>query len=734
MIGFSECGTKKAKKILRFPIMGADLTPVPSRSGFYFIPGLSIPLERTIPNGWAYGSPPGVYYAWARKNQNKLLILEGFKDLWALVTLIGDDAEFQAEWLIVTGTSGTALPPEFLDPDFYKQFKSLFLGFDDDDAGRKAMDQIIEAPGVSSLNLEMRIARVDPRFATINGKRADWNDLARRGTKDDFKAALAVAGVRTVEVSSHSVDDPEVDIQFTFHNGALYYPTEQHTYKRDPTNPSKILAEEKETVVVKSSGELLRPRMSTPITPGVTRIDRYNNTGKRAVLRLMDNVMIRDYPKPLQNATWRQQSWERFVMARKAGIVPDCPKLSTLFWDVHRQFQSAVWLPRIEDYTLISLGVIASYGQQIFDAVPMFLCVGEMGTGKSELGITATTMGCNAVFLPKATASSFSRACDKSRGLTTIDDFEELGTKARRNSDGQFEDIHQLLKISYKKETGYRVITEDAKPSSQSVYGVKFINNTQGDDPIIASRMFKIITRKMPENAKDEMKQRKLTAMEPEDIRRLRDSLHTWVFSNVSIVHERYRLLMADKINRHDEIAAPLIALAGLADDERIVSALQICLDRRAATPMEGDLSQARTEAFYSIVQKGFLHISTAHFTNELVRRLPEQYAMSHVNEIPEHLQPHAVGKWLSNQPWIAEHISAVRFQSAEEGRIRAYAIDTVELERAREVLTKRGEIIGEAKRPGDFCQKCDGCEYRGNCTILIGRQRRQGAMKKSFV
>jgi hypothetical protein len=732
-IGYSIDGTRKAKKILRFPIIGPNGEPVASRAGYYMIPGVSEQLEGSTPNGWAYGTPPGVYYAWNPMEQKKLLIVEGFKDLWAIVTLVGDDPEFQSDWLVVTGTSGTALPPEFLDPGFYRRFKTLYLGFDNDDAGKKAADRIIEAPGVGSLNLEIRIPKVDARFASSEGKRADWNDLLLRGTKADFLAALAVAGVRSVEISSHFDDDPEVDIQFTFHKGALYYPTEQHTYKRDPGNPGRILAEEKETVVIKSSGELLKARVSESITPGITRTDRYNSIGKRAVLRLMDNVMIREFPKPLQNATWRQQSWQKFIAAKKIGCAPECPTLASLFWKIHLQFQSAVWLPRAEDYTLISLGIIASYAQQIFDAVPMFLFVGEMGTGKSELGIRATTMGCNGVFLPKATASSFSRACDKSRGLTTIDDFEELGVKSRRNTDCQFDDIRQLLKISYKKETGYRFITEDSKATSQSVYGVKFINNTQGVDPIIASRMFKIVTRKIPENSKGEMKRLQGMAMGAEEIFQLRDDLHTWVFSNVPLIHERYRLLMADKVNRHDEIAAPLAALAQLSGDDKIIDALAVCLARRAATPIEGDLEVARTEAFYAIVRMGYLHISTAHFTNELVTRLPENYGMSHINEIPEHLQAHAVGKWLSNQPWIAEHVSPIRFLSAEEGRLRAYAIDSDELERAKEVLLKRGETVESAKRPGDFCMKCDGCSYRSNCSILLGKQRRQATTNPKF-
>lgn len=722
-IGFSEKGTTKASRILRFPILGSDGRPKASRTGFYLIPGVSIKKDTSTSNGWAYGSPPGVYYAWPHKGQEKLLIVEGFKDAWAVMTLARGDQKFREEWLLVTGTSGTALPPEFLDPQFFRPFKALYFGFDSDEAGERAANRIISAPGVASLNIDMRIVRADSRFSATPNKRADWNDLLLRGEKKDLLAALAAATVRTVEINPVSIYEREVDIQSTYYNGALYYPTERHSYRRDPVNTTRILAEEIETVVVKSTGELLTARTSQPITPGVTRIDRFNNIGKRAVLRLTDNTMVFDHPRPLEHSTWRQPSWEAFVNAKKAARAPACPSLAELIRKIILQLESAVWLPKRDDYALLALGIAVSYAQQIFDAVPMFLCVGEPGTGKSELGIVAASMGCNGTFLPKATASSFARSCDSSRGFVSVDDFEELGPRAKRSADGQFEDIHQLLKLSYKKETGHRVITENLKRVSHSVYGVKLINNTQGVDPIIASRMFKIVTRKIPENVVVEMKRRKEAALGQEEVHQLRDYLHTWVFSNVALVNERYRLLMADKTSRHDEIAAPLVTLAQLSGDAEVNELLSSCLQRRLASPMDGDLANARNEAFYSIVRQGYTHISSPHFSNELVQILPHNYGKSHLNEIPEHLRPHAVGKWLSNQPWIASGVQPVRPLSAEKGRLRAYPIDPVELQRAKDIILKRGETVENAKDPNDFCRSCDSCVYRAGCVILTGRQ-----------
>jgi hypothetical protein len=124
-------------------------------------------------------------------------------------------------------------------------------------------------------------------------------------------------------------------------------------------------------------------------------------------------------------------------------------------------------------------------------------------------------------------------------------------------------------------------------------YGVKFVNNTSGVDEIIASRMFRIVSRKLTGELKKELNARRADIMSPRDIVEWQNNLHTWSFSNTDKIDECYRVIMAEKVNWDDEISAPLKVLARLANCPEITQDLEVALRRREDQPTMADESVA---------------------------------------------------------------------------------------------------------------------------------------------
>lgn len=379
-------------------------------------------------------------------------------------------------------------------------------------------------------------------------------------------------------------DFKPLDIRHTCHGGKLYYPFEAI---RKSQGPDGALAEHVEMRVLRSDRAILTVGFS-PVPEG---------GGGRRVCRLSDGTLIDRPPTANPCATWSVPS----IMAFSEGLETQRP-LPELLDDILAYLRSQVWLPREEDYWLLVLVVMVTFGQAIFKAVPLLHACGPGGSGKSHLGAAMARICANSWIYGEGSVPAIMRCLDANRGFALFDDLEAV--QAAKRGRPKFTDLVQMFKISYCKETALKAVTDMREMRNQTLdlFGVKMINNTAGTDPILASRMFRIQTCKPPDDLRLAAFRGNLAA--------LRDDLHTWAFANAGAIAEVYAAICADANNRAKEISAPLRAFAKLAGAPwpgRLERAL--IRQTEAAAAIEGPASLIRT-AVHNLAARGYRRAS----------------------------------------------------------------------------------------------------------------------------
>lgn len=375
-----------------------------------------------------------------------------------------------------------------------------------------------------------------------------------------------------------------IDVHYTCQGGKLYYPFQvlvRHT------GPDGATSQQVETRVLRSDRTIL-----------TTTFPPTHNDGKGARLCLLsDGTQIDRRPSASPCATWSVPS----ILAFSEGM--ETPRqLPDLLDTVLAYLRSQVWLPREEDYWLLALVVLVTYGQAIFHAVPLLHACGPAGSGKSQLGAAMSRICANAWIYGEGSAHAVMRCLDTNRGFSLFDDLEAV--RAARRGGMKFTDFIQLFKISYCKDTALKSVTDMREMRNQTLnlFGVKMINNTAGADPILASRMFRIQTCHAPAGLE--------LAPCDADLPGLRDDLHVWVFSNVDAIAAAYAPLLADAKNRAKQIAAPVRAFAKLAGGAwpgRLERAL--IRQAEASAAIEGPASLVRS-AVHNLVARGYQRAS----------------------------------------------------------------------------------------------------------------------------
>jgi hypothetical protein len=712
---------EKYNNALTFPHISSDGKAI----GHYYvtdIPGVTV-FEKLDDHRrgstWGRRMPDKpLYYGSTIDGKKNVLLVEGFKDLFAVSTLIEGD-ELAKNLLVVTATHGAGsvvTTQELRSPAFWGKFERIYLGLDNDDAGQRAIDSLLP-----SIPKEAMIALVPDKCAVKEGKRADWNDLLLNGGLEAFKAVLAEAKPKSSQVgaSKDYATFDEIDINVAFHDGYLYWPFEM---------PERIavqgkLQEEFRTFVLRSDGLQL----------DMVEHPRITNRG-RAIKRLTDGTPIISAPKPVRSSktSWHWSSIQAFCnQVRNKGLNRNPQaSLGELIGKIYKHLRAAVWLPYREDYATITLGIVTSYCQEIFEAVPLFMLIGERGSGKTELGKNAAALGCNGVALGRTTVAGLMEACDRYRGLVAVDDFEEIGVRARGGADTAINDMAQVIKQSYKKTGGTHTRVGDGNLTERNLFGVKFLNNTLGADPITLSRMFSIRTRKMTDETKKEMQQFAGDLMTSVQINELRNKIHVWIYSHVPEIVHLATELKKDKVNRDDEIALPLRVLGCLADLTYLSADLEVAIARRInASNCQEDEESALREALRALVVEGHEFVSVHQVMNEMVSLLGNTWGAESKSDLPEWQRPKAlskklVGFWLDESQMVRKRIEHKEIVSF---RPRFYRIlDDRRAELLGE-LSKEGAppMVQPRRHPGDFCSGCAACKYREKCFIRqeYGRQ-----------
>ena len=692
---------------------------------YYYIPGVTTwqPDAKQKGNGWvgAGVSPPRTYYTSQMSGKLVLVVVEGFKDAWAMQSMLDQDPELQETVLVITSSNGTGHPVEWRQAVFWEPWQKVYLAGDNDGPGLANQAKI---RGYSEREIHQVLV------PAARGK--DWNDFIRKGgTVAELRGLMKDARLmnkieaegllRRLEktpgapITTFGLGDIKaVDILSAFHNNHLYHCFDQHVTEKSES--SKEVKEGLRPVVLRSDGEIFEAMVS-----------RVVRQGDKAIIRLAgDGTVITRLPVASTHATWRGSSIKAFVDATKARRKPQID-LGVIVEQLRRHFAAQVWLPYSEDYTVLALSIVVSYAQELFDAVPLILMSGEKGTGKSEVARIAAEVGCNGIFLAKATASGIINNADLSRGFMAIDDFEELGVRSR-TGEAIYGTPQQIVKLSYKKATAtYDKTGSKGEAIKQRYYGVKLITMTQGVDEIVGSRMLKIATRRIPEAMRDTLKKRAADVLEPEAVASLRDSLHTWVFSNVSEIRLAYLSFMAEKGDRADEIAAPLRTVAKFVGQKGVSESLEQALARRAMSADITDEQEALQVAISRLVAIGYDHVSAPQVINEMTSLLGEEYGKAYTTDIPSWQQPHVIGRRLKDS-WCEPQRSRAVVQFGYKLSVLKLLPDR--LEEIKQDLKKAGTEVSEIKKnPGDFCRGCDACSYRAHCSIRSGVARKESEL-----
>jgi hypothetical protein len=561
----------------------------------------------------------------------------------------------------------------------------------------------------------------------------DWTDFFQRGgTPEQFFELLhdapavseplpQVEDLWDTEAVGDFAAEP-IDINGAYERGYLYYPfrVESRLLEKVRSEDGQVSTRKVavyKTKVVRSDGTVLDITV-LPAPRGTPR--------ERRVLALTDGTRIDREPDPSGFATWKLVSIHKFIEARQTGqTVPHRP-LAELLSEITAHLQCSVWLPYQEDYTLLSLYVALSYVYQIFEAIPLLMVNGEKGTGKSELGQALAAVSFNGHLVGQGSAAAVVRLLNDSRGLLVLDDLEALSKAATDD----FSDLNQMLKLSYKKQTSKKTLTlMNGKTATFDFYGPKVINNTQGVDPILGSRMLYIQTRRMPELLK---RSGRFVGSDPVELMELRNELHIWGMANVSQVAEVYQRLAGQKTDRVDEIVAPLRTLATLSCDQTIQDTLETALEHQTMRRLDTeDPIEFLKEAVANCIRQGAVtELSSFQLSLEL-RLIADNTGKEWTNQIPVWQRGEWIGQQLRNLEVRDIHAKVLRKRLfGIMSRIYQLRPDFV-----AEVLEgfKLSETpTASARQAFDFCTKveCESCPYAGICAdtvsnLMVAKQSR---------
>jgi len=701
--------------LLRYPLLSTGGEPL-DHYGHYKIPGVTENFDGEI-----LSSPTRArtYHTGDIVGMVKLFVAGSCEDIWILDQHL---TSFNSELniLLISSTHSHEVPDEWMIPSFWASWESVYLGF----SGGKISEQLIN-------QISRCCGRDIMRVRVPEGMGSNWSDFfLAGGTTEQFEALLQRAEIISCPPSMLPVDLDQpgefaanpVNINGAFINGNLYYP---FTVERRELNGRHLkdgditdrLVTSYVTKIVRSDGAVL----------DIVRLPAPRGTPhSRRVLALTDGTRIDKEPQPTNYSTWQLENIQLFITRVRAGDSPPHRPLCDLLKFVEEHLKASVWLPIKEDYSILSLYVAMSYVYQVFPAIPLILIVGEKASGKTALGEAIASVSFNSFIIGQGSAASIIRLLNDTRGLAVIDDVESLSMMMERS----FSDMNQMLKLSYKKQTGRKTITHaNGKTTTYEFYGPKVITNTQGVDQILGSRMLQIRTQAMPAGV---MYERLMTMGQAVDVIALRNEFHAWGMANACKVNAAYEALLRERLDRIEEIAAPLRAIALLSESHEFSKTLERALCRQAQAHV-GKMNQNEIliKAASNCVLKGARsRLSAAQLTLEISLLLSSS------------LEQNYDGKklWMRSE-WIGQQLKilGIREPNTAVSRSRLYGkltrIYHLNRDYVAKILSSRNsEEVDPINETGqsfthafDFCVKresCLACCYQEVCPATISGLR----------
>jgi hypothetical protein len=706
-------------------------SPIVDRRGRFLgrMPKTTIPGLTTNPKdakGWCPG-PPQSYWDGKVGHKTRLFVAEGMKDLWRISQEM-QGTGLGSEMAVLTSTHGSGIPEEWKDTEFWAPWDEIYLGQDADQAGQSMAQKC------------RRFAMRDVRRVRPPGAEgADWTDYFQSGARlTDFEALLGNSPRLEARIEEAKPDRPldadddgeyaieRININGAYQKGQLYYPfrvrrTETVEVLEHLPDGRRIKVPKKThvlvTQIVRSDGDILTPK-EMPFPAGTPEEDR--------IIALEDGTIITSIPRPEDYATWRTENINAYIAQVRKNEDPHRP-FDEIMDDLIAHMRTTTWLPYEPDYALMAAYVAMSYVYNAFDAIPMLLMNGEAGSGKSTSAEAVSDLSYNGTILGSGSEKAMIRFADMGRGLLALDDLEKVAPRRGRQGAAEFNDINQILKVSYSKKTGVKTVV-DSNGNNQRLlfYGPKVITNISGLDPVNESRTYTIHCRVMP---LDVALSGRIKGHNRERCDELRQELHAWGMAQARTAREIYEERMATRGDRAKQIAAPLEVIAEMAGRDDFTEQLKQAIDRQGArrandiTPVDL-LVAAATEA----VARGARHYVSAEQIRLELALMPE--AMMASPSQPDDLQV------LEDTRWIGKVLLAQEIRRTNEskrlrlpgGYNRWYDLSPMFVARVLEEKVEAGDPVGPAY-PGEdprhalrYCEdepSCASCPYSGSCRIV---------------
>lgn len=564
---------------------------------------------------------------------------------------------------------------------------------------RKKNERRAEGGSVSESTEEIADNPIDERSLREEAEASMSNYDVEIG-EGDFEEDIELNSEYQVHEGFHGY--APANVNNSFNNGYLYYPVQTIIAKMENVKGEERLAEKIETVVIRSDRTMQRIIKSERLNEGDVGQD---------VLRLTDGTLIHTPPKPNNHGTWKWRYIEDFLNGET-----ETPSISECLHMIHAHLRSRIWLPFDADYWLLATTAVATYVQSIFESVPLLLLVGPAGSGKSELGTAMVEVSANGTMIGQVTAPTMMRLIDESGGLCVIDDLESVGVSGKGGKK-KFSDIAQVLKVSYKKSTATRMITDPTTRKTQvmNFFGIKIVSNTKGVDDILGSRMLHIHTRYIDPDSLAEFQLRQ--TFDEGDLDHLRNVMHTWSYEHTSLIHQTYLSMSKRQSDRESEIALPLRVIAKLSGDNDIIVGLETALAaQKRRRNRHSNPSEMLKEIIDRLIVGGFRSASITHVMLEMRKEMDPGYDIDYSKEMPG---------W-SKQEWIGRKLREMGVTKEESfrKRVKGKNLRFIDFKDTyiSAVLSKEGVKKPKTKAPESFCNDCSVCSFKHHqCEIAIG-------------
>lgn len=619
----------------------ALLAPIIKKCGKFSKKTIYLNLNGTTQNPlrqdqWTKGEAQ-TYYSQAVNSQTNLIVCYSIFDLWLSWQNLQKFSKEKDKILFIFSSKLNEFPSEWTNKFFWKTFNKVFAAFPFNDDGDKKFADLTKFTNFDFVRVSIptNFGETLEDFWRNGGDVSIFQEILEVSHSNFLQSQNQTDTTEILNLSNRS-SFQSFDVSTGLFNGHLYYPVTTLVQKPETRRDSfgnffQLNTSRKEIVLVKSDRTI--QYISEDPAPFFTPI-------RDRITRLTDGTIIESAPLTTRFSTWGWESITEYIEGRTKIRL-----FKVIINELFTILKKYLRLPFEYDYALLAYLIPITYAQALFDAVPLILVTGLPGSGKSSLAQVMHALCANSVLIGQSTVASASRDMHDSRGLIILDDVESISTNKSGNI--KTNDFIQSLKVSYKKDTAWRQITDTrngAVTQKLNLFGVKILNNTSGSDAILASRMLTIHTKSIP------LTKEKANFNSRLDFSELRNELHTYVFENHQVILKSYQKFQSQINDRFSEIIAPLLVFSEITNDTKLSKILTEALNAKKNILISTfDPLKLLESAVQNLISKNITEISATQVTNEMKQLIShnEQMFASINKHSHEWLQPVWVGKHL---------------------------------------------------------------------------------------